>query len=204
LGCQAGILFSVTSVDQLALPGLAQFGALARARRTHMLVDRDREVPADLIEQLCEVATWAPNHKRTWPWRFASLTGDARARLGEAFAADRAERDFGDEGKRHKTLTKYLRTPNVLVVGCATDAKPSLHEENRDAVSAAVQTLLLAATAAGVASFWSTAPLIDSPRALELCGFPPDDRIIAVIYLGWPNGTAETPVRPQANVRHLA
>ena len=43
-----------------------------------MLVDRDRVVPADVIDELCELATWAPNHKKTWPWRFASFTGDAR------------------------------------------------------------------------------------------------------------------------------
>ena len=179
------------------------FAALARARRTHMVVDRDREVPADVIEQLCRVATWAPNHKRTWPWRFASLTGGARARLGEAFVADMVDRDFGDDGKREKTRTKYTRTPNIVVVGCAAHDKPSLHEENRDAVAAAIQTLLLGATAMGLASFWSTAPLIDSPRALDLCGFAADDRIVAVIYLGHPVGTVETPARPTPAVHHL-
>jgi nitroreductase len=201
---EAGILSGVTEPDPTVLPDLDRFGGLVRARRTHMLVDRDREVPPALIAPLCELATWAPNHKRTWPWRFASFTGDARARLGEAFVADMTMRDFGDQGKRDKTLTKYLRTPNVLVVGCAPHTKPSLHNENRDAVAAAVQTLLLAATASGVASYWSTAPLIDSPRALALCGFADDDRIIAVIYLGWPNGTVEAPARPQAIIRHLA
>lgn len=180
-----------------------QFAALVRERRTHMLVDKERPVPAELIDSLCELATWAPNHKKTWPWRFASCTGDARLRLGEAFVADMVERGVGDEGKRTKTLTKYARTPAVLVVGCAAHEKPTFHDENRDAVAAGVQNLLLGATAAGLASFWSTAPLIDSPRVLELCGFEPDDRIVAVIYLGWPTGSVEPPPRPPANVHHL-
>jgi nitroreductase len=183
---------------------LADFATLVRSRRTHMLVDRAREVPTDVIEQLCELATWAPCHKKTWPWRFASLTGDARARLGEAFVADMVDRDFGDAGKREKTRTKYTRTPNILVVGCAPDDKPSIHDENRDAVAAAIQNLLLGATALGVASFWSTAPLIDSPRALTLCGFAPHDRIVGVIYLGYPTATVETPARPAPQVRHLS
>lgn len=182
---------------------LADFADLVRTRRTHMLVDRDVAVPADVIEQLCELAIWAPCHKKTWPWRFASLTGDARARLGEAFAADMRDRDFGDEGKREKTRTKYTRTPNILVVGCTPDDKPTIHDENRDAVAAAIQNLLLGATALGIASFWSTAPLIDSQRALDLCGFAPDDRIIGVIYLGYPTATVETPARPAPQVRHL-
>jgi nitroreductase len=180
-----------------------EFAELARARRTHMIVDREREVPTELIERLCELATWAPNHKRTWPWKFAACTGDARYRLGEAFVADMIDRDFGDEGKRVKTLTKYGRTPAVLVVGCAPHEKPSLHDENRDAVAAGIQNLLLGATAMGLASFWSTAPLIDAPRVLELCGFDADDRIIAVIYLGWATSTVEPPQRPPVDVAHL-
>lgn len=182
---------------------LEEFGQLARARRTHMLVDREREVPRRLIEELCEIGTWAPAHKKTWPWKFAHLTGDARLRLGQAFVADMVDRDFGDEGKRAKTLTKYARTPSVLVVGCEPHEKASLHDENRDAVSAAIQNILLGATAAGLASFWSTAPLIDSRRALELCGFGDDDRILGIVYLGWPVSTVEAPDRPPAAVIHL-
>lgn len=168
-----------------------------------MLVDREREVSPELIEQLCELGTWAPCHKKTWPWKFAHLTGDARLRLGEAFVADMVDRDFGDEGKRLKTLTKFGRAPSILIVGCAPHDKPTLHDENRDAVSAAVQNILLGATAAGLASFWATPPLIDSPRVLELAGFAPDDRMIAVIYLGWPHSTVETPTRPAPPILHV-
>lgn len=168
-----------------------------------MVVEQDRDVPPELVDRLCGLATWAPNHKRTWPWRFASFSGDARLRLGAAFVADMIERDVGDDGKRTKTLTKYARTPTVLVVGCAAHDHPTFHAENRDAVAAGVQNLLLGATAAGLASFWSTAPLIDSPRALELCGFDADVRIVAVIYLGWPTGVPEPPARPAPTVRHL-
>ena len=193
---------SITSVDPVAT--VESFAALVRARRTHLLVERDRQIPAATIERLCELATWAPNHKKTWPWRFASLTGDARLRIGEAFVADMVDREFGDEVKRAKTLTKYARTPNVLVVGCSPHDNPGLHGENRDAVAAGIQTILLAATAEGIASFWSTPPLIDSPRALAYCGFDPDDRIIGLIYLGWPVSTVEAPARQPLAVRHIS
>lgn len=180
------------------------YADLVRSRRTHMLVERDREVPGELVDSLCNLAAWAPNHKKTWPWKFASLTGDARLRLGEAFVADMIERDFGDEGKRQKTSTKYARTPNILVVGCAPHDNATIHDENRDAVAAAIQTLLLGATALGIASYWSTPPLIDSPRVRQLCGFDADDRIVAVIYLGWPVSTPAPPSRPPITVRHIA
>jgi nitroreductase len=181
-----------------------EFAELVRARRTHMLVDKEQAVPADLVDELCELATWAPNHKKTWPWRFAACTGDARLRLGEAFVGDMIDRDVGDDGKRAKTRTKYARTPTVLVVGCAPDDHPTFHDENRDAVAAGIQNLLLGATAVGLASFWSTAPLIDSPRVLELCGFGSDDRIVGIIYLGWPVSTVVAPARPDPAVKHIS
>jgi nitroreductase len=169
---------------------------LIRSRRTSMIVDAERGVPVELVEQLCELAQWAPNHKRTWPWRFALFTGDGRRQLGEAFVADMNERDFGDEGKRAKTLTKYMRTPAVLVIGAAADENPSRHDENRDAVAAGIQNILLGATALGLATYWGTAPLMDSPRVLELCGFEPDVRIINVMYLGWARDAPAGPSRP--------
>jgi nitroreductase len=184
----------------------ASFDDLAdviRSRRTNMQVDRDVPVPAGTVEQLCELATWAPNHKRTWPWRFASVTGDGRHRLGQAFVDDMVDRGFGDEGKHIKTRTKYARTPTVLVVGCAAHEHPTFHDENRDAVAAGIQNLLLGATSLGLATFWSTPPLIDSPRVLDLCGFEPTDRIIAVIYVGWATGWCEAAARPPADVRHI-
>lgn len=186
-----------------AVPSLDDFTALAQARRTHMLVDRARTVDPSLVEQLCALVTWAPNHKRTWPWKFASFTGEGRAKLGEAFVADMTAAGFGDEGKRAKTLTKYTRTPNVLVVGAAPHENPMLHEENAYAVAAGVQNLLLGATAAGLASFWSTPPLADGPAALSLCGFDPGDRIVAVIYLGWPTGSCPAPDRPAPSITHV-
>ena len=184
----------------LAGMDLDAFDALVRQRRTNLLVDPQRDVPAELVERLCALATWAPNHKRTWPWRFAALTGDARRRLGEAFADEMVVRAFGDEGKVAKTRGKYLRAPTVLVVGSARHDKATLHVENRDAVAAGIENLLLGATAAGLASFWSTAPLEDAPAVLELCAFEPDATVVGVIYLGWPTGTVETPERPPVHV----
>ena len=167
---------------------LASYDELARiiaSRRTSMFVDADREVPVELVEELCELASWAPNHKRTWPWRFALFAGDGRATLGETMVADMVDADVGDEGKREKTAAKYLRTPATLVVGCRPHPNEMLDLENRDAVAAAIQNLLLGATALGLATFWSTPALTRPPRVLDLCGFDHGDRLVGILYLGW-------------------
>lgn len=176
--------------------------SVVRARRTSMMVDAERPVPDELIGELCSLAQWAPNHKRTWPWRFASFVGPARLRLGEAFVADMVAADYGDDAKRSKTLTKYARTPNVLVVGCAPSPTPNLALDDRDAVAAGIQTLLLGATTQGLASFWSTPPVTTAEHVNTLCGFVQGTRIVGVVYLGFPAASATVPVpeRPEPEI----
>ena len=173
---------------------------LVQSRRTNMLVDREREVPETIIRDLCELALWAPNQKRTWPWRFAAFSGDGRVRLGEACAQDLISAGSDDEIKINKVRSKYTRVPTVLVIGSAPDEHPTFHEENRDAVAAGIQNALLGATALGLASFWSTAPVIDGVQTLALCGFEPATRLIGMIYLGWPSGDALPGMRPDLEV----
>jgi nitroreductase len=179
------------------------FSELVRSRRTSMIVDQGREVPLDVIAELCTLATWAPNHKKTWPWRFAVFTGAGRARLGNTMADDMERVGFGDDTKRAKTRTKYLRTPATLVVGCAPHHDEMLHAENRDAVAAGIQNLLLGATTLGLASFWSTPALSQPPTVLELCEFAPTDRLVGVIYLGWAAQECPPPERPQLPITHI-
>jgi nitroreductase len=181
-----------------------QFADLARARRTSLLMNRERPVGAAIVGDLCTLATWAPNHKKTWPWKFAEFTETGRARLGETMADDMAAADFGDDTKREKTRTKYMRAPSVLVVGCEPHVNETLHQENRDAVAAAIQNLLLGATALGLASFWSTPALPRPPKVLELCGFDQEDRVVGVLYLGWPDGNCAAPERPVLSITRVS
>src|SRR4051812_2168758 len=74
------------SATMVVMDELHRLETLVERRRTNLRLDTERPVPLDLVERLCRLATWAPNHKRTWPWRFAALVGEARARLSDAGA----------------------------------------------------------------------------------------------------------------------
>lgn len=160
-----------------------------------MLVDQDREVPLELIEQLCDLAQWAPNHKRTWPWRFAVAVGDGRARLGAAIA-DAMEHRGDPPEKVAKARGKYLRTPVTLIVGSAPGDTEERTAENRDAVAAGIQNLLLAATAEGLATYWGSCPKGANDAVVELCGFEGGTHITSLMYLGWATTSPEGPARP--------
>ena len=102
--------------------------------------------------------------------------------------------------ERHRRLNRSLAQADPAH-GAAVGADQRLPP--RRAVAAAVQNILLGATAAGLASFWATPPLNDSPKVLELCGFAPDDRMVGVIYLGWPLRAVDTPERPKPTIHHV-
>lgn len=164
--------------------------SLITGRRTNLRIDPERAVPESLIATLCEAAVWAPNHKLTEPWRFAAITGDARKNLGELAARVLVDGGVTDPARLEKTTVKYLRAPMMLVVACAPDPDPVRHAEDLAAVAAGIQNLLLAATSAGLASYWGTGLTARSAAAVEFCRFEAGSEIVAMVYLGWPKGDA--------------
>lgn len=179
------------------------YEALVRRRRSSLRMDLDRPVDVALVERLCELAVWAPNHKATHPWRFTVVTGEGRARLGAA-AAEGAERDgVGDDVVLRKLRTKYMRAPVMLLVGAAADDDPVLHAENRDAVAAGIQTMLLGATSLGLASYWSTGEAARDRGVKALAGLAERDQLVGIVYLGWPLGEIDAPERRPPDIRRV-
>ena len=164
------------------------------ARRTSLRMDTEAPVDPAVVEELCRLATWAPNHHRTEPWRFAAFTGGGRSTLGNTIA-DRLASEGVDPERVAKTRTKYRRAPVMLLVGSVAGADEVVTAENQLAVAAGIQNLLLAATSLGLASYWSSVATPTAPELLQLCGFPPETTVIAAIYLGHPTGQCPAPPR---------
>ena len=178
------------------------FRTLVIARRTQLMMDLEREVDMDLINKLCDVAAWAPNHQLTWPWLFGVFTGDARGALGDA-TAEAMQRHGDTEMKVTKTRTKYLRAPVIVVVGTLQGESELQTEENRDAVSAGIQNMLLGATTMGLGSFWSSCPKGANDDVAKHCGWPEGTHITAMLYLGWPNRDIPDRERPAPAITYF-
>ena len=188
-------------------PQLADAGAVVdqviASRRTSLLMDAERSVPLALIDRLITAATWAPNHKRTWPWAFTVLTGDARGRLGETMA-ELALAGGLDGPKITKLPGKYCRSASVMLIWHIRNDHDAVRcREDRDAVAAATQNLLVAATAYGLGSYWGTVADVLVPAVREVAGVDEAHDLVALVYLGWPTGTVAAPERPAASVTFL-
>lgn len=147
--------------------------------------------PADVIEQLLEAGSWAPNHHLTEPWRFFVLTGDARNRLGEtlAEAARKAAPDpeLGEKAAASQ-IGKPLRAP--VIIALAVEPGEAANElEEIASVAAAGQNMLLAAHALGLAAIWRTGKPAYSDEVRHFFGLSDRATFLGFIYLGYPDGT---------------
>jgi nitroreductase len=150
------------------------------------------QVTHELIEQLLAAAVQAPNHYKVRPWRFVVLTGAGREKLGEAMAqSTKANKPDTPDEDLQKDRVKPLRAPVVIAVAVDKPAMPKAKEiENVCATAAAVQNMLLAAQALGLAAIWRTGPSATDPTIKNFFGWEADQHLIGFVYLGYP---AEAP-----------
>jgi nitroreductase len=147
------------------------------------------DIPStDLIRQVLEAGTWAPNHHLTEPWRFFVLTGEARQGLGEAMAAAAARlAPTPEAGQRaaQKAIGKPLRAPYIIAVAAVPDPNVPVVEEIA-ATAAAAQNMLLAAHALGLGAIWRSGELAFTPEVQSFLGLSERDQVLGFLYIGFP------------------
>jgi len=156
------------------------------------------EVPKEIIEKLLSAAVQAPNHYKVRPWRFAVMTGAARARLGEVMANSlKNEHPEYPSAAFDKELSKPLRSPVLIAVGVDKPSEKKVIElENICATAAAVENLLLAAHAEGLGAKWRTGSPARDSKVKQFLGFESDQHLIGFIYIGYPEFEVEPKIRP--------
>jgi nitroreductase len=152
-----------------------------RTRRTHKAFGPE-PLPREQIEELLELARWAPNHHLTAPWRFRVVGPRALERLKEA---------AGPEG-----AAKLDRAPTLIVVSCALSEDPVQDEEDLHASAVASYIVLLAAHARGLAGYWRTPGLLRTAEGRAAVDLPDGERFVALLHLGSPRQEKEAPERP--------
>ena len=151
-----------------------------RARRTHKAYGRE-PLARETVEELVELASYAPNHHLTEPWRFRVLGPESFERLVAA----------GGPNEREK-----LERAPTLVVASATQTGDA-HQNHEDvlATACAVYIVLLGAHARGLASYWRTPALFETEAARAILGFEENEQFVALIHLGDPATTPEAKAR---------
>ncbi len=155
-----------------------------RTRRTHKAFGPE-PLPREQIEELLELASWAPNHHLTVPWRFRVIGPATLQRLKDL---------AGSEG-----AAKLDRAPTLVVVSCLLNGDPVEEEEDLHATATASYIVLLAAHARGYAGYWRTPGLLRSDEGRAAVGLPAQERFVGLLHLGYPRQEKPAPERPGAD-----
>jgi nitroreductase len=158
-----------------------------RTRRTHKAFGPQALEPA-VLEQLFELARWAPNHHLTNPWRFRVLGERSRERLMELA-----------ESEQPGSAVKLRRAPTLVAVTAQQSGEVAQDREDLLATAVAAYVVLLGAHARGLAGYWRTVPLLDDPRGREILGIQPAETPVGLLYLGAPVQEQRVPERAPAS-----
>lgn len=139
--------------------------ALIKARRSiYPTTYTDEPIDEDIIKEMLENANWAPNHKRTEPWRFKVYRGDARQKLANWLSStykNKVSAEDFSEKKFKKLSTNSIKSDTVIAIIMQRNPDSLLPEwEEIAAVSMAVQNLWLTATAHGLGGYWGSPGLL--------------------------------------------
>jgi nitroreductase len=154
-----------------------------RTRRTHKAYAPE-PLPREQIDELLELANWAPNHNLTVPWRFRVIGPQTLDRLKEV---------AGPEG-----AAKLDRAPTLVVVSCVLSGDPVEEEEDLHATAVASYIVLLAAHARGFAGYWRTPGILRGAEGRAAVGLTEGERFVGLLHLGHPRQEKPAPERPGA------
>ena len=96
-----------------------------------------------------------------------------------------------------------MRSPTVLVIAAAIGHSDNETEENKYAVAAGVQNMLLMAESFGLAALWGSPAKGANNAITTLCSMEPTDHVMGIVYLGWPTQTLSAPLRPNISITRL-
>ena len=151
--------------------------------------------PRESMERMIDAAIWAPNHRLTNPWRFFVLEkGGAKRTEVAQLAYDNQMARSGNQDAAHGSRQRVLDAPALIYVYSVPGDREDITQENYAAACCAVQNLLLAGVAEGLAGDWSTGNTTRHPRLAETLGGEADWMMVGALFIGQPS-------RPSASVR---
>ena len=143
------------------------------------------------LSSILGAAVRAPDHARLRPWRFLTIAGDARNRLGDLFviAGEKRKQAKGEgallEQEEQKYRAQPLRAPlMVVVIGCIKEHPKVPAIEQMLSAGCAAHAILLAAQAHGFAGIWRTGDNAFDEVVKEGLGLAVNEEIVGFLYIG--------------------
>lgn len=164
---------------------------------------RPDPVPREVLEEMLDAAVWAPNHRLTEPWRFYVLTGDAKRGFAEIRRRFRAATFPNPEAPEavkalDRLFADTMATPALIVATVHQAPDDEVREEDVAATFMGLQNMMLVAAERGIGTYLRTGALLRDPELRSLLGVEDDRRVLAALYVGYPDTVPQKRRTPAA------
>ncbi|MFS4430154.1 nitroreductase [Chryseobacterium sp. GVT01B] len=144
----------------------------------------DTEISQEVLEEILNAATLAPNHKRTKPWRFKIFKGEEKAQLASEmqaiYKAITPEQLFLE--KKYNDIGFKINKANVVVSIVVNFSGMVPEWEEIAAVSMAVQNMYLTCTANNIGCYWSSPKIVDELK--DSLTIEENQKCLGLFYMG--------------------
>lgn len=138
-------------------------------------------------EALFQAALRAPDHGQLRPWRFLTIEGQGREKLGELFAEAVQHKGAASQAALDKARAMPLRAPLlIVVVARLQDHFKVPKSEQRLAAGCAAHAILIAAHAQGIGAVWRTGDMAFDAHVHKGLGLAENEELIGYLYIGTP------------------
>lgn len=170
-----------------------------RGRRT--IHNFTTEVPPfEQIKKAVELASWAPNHRHTEPWRFHHLGPESISAVVDLNARLVAEKKGAAAGEVKRE--RWSTIPGWLVVTSALSSDDAeLEKEDYAACCCAIQNLSLYLWSVGIGVKWTTGAVTRHPEFYRLLNVDPAERqTVGVLWYGYATNVAQQKRQPVGEI----
>jgi nitroreductase len=141
-------------------------------------------IPQLVIDEITGAADYAPNHKRTKPWRFKIFRNEEKKLLGEKMAA--VYRQITPPAlfleKKFTDITDKVSMSDAIITIVVNFSRLVPEWEEIAATAMAVQNMYLTCTAYNVGCYWSTPEAKDYLN--EFLGLEENEKCYGLFYMG--------------------
>jgi len=173
---------------------------------------KNSPISKNIIEQIIEAGRWGPSVHGFQPWRFIVITNVSLIRgISNILLKKAAEIGSGIDRFLSSTAKTIANAPFIILVYNTNILKEisfKLYKINKkyikiaelsemEAISAAIQNMMLLADNYGIGSCWNTIPLFCEKKINKLVGN--NDQLLAVITMGYPAEKSKRTPRKSIN-----
>ncbi|KQR91892.1 nitroreductase [Chryseobacterium sp. Leaf180] len=142
------------------------------------------KIPEDIIESVLNSGTFAPNHKRTKPWRFKLFQGTEKEKLAsemqEIYKSMQSEQQFLE--KKYNDIGFKINKADAVISIVVNFSGMVPEWEEIAAVSMAVQNMYLTCTANEIGCYWSSPKIVNNLK--ESLTIEENQQCLGLFYMG--------------------